>query len=167
MSVAIEPAGPAHAAILARLQNAWMAGDWSAESIRRLLALPGACALLALDAPERPCGFVLCIPGGDGIDIAAIAVEPARRRGGVGRALLAAALARLPGVAVTLEVAADNAPALALYRAAGFVAAGRRAGYYRRAEGAVDALLMRRPAEGVGADDPPIPRDRVYKSRER
>ena len=42
-----------------------------------------------------------------------------------------------------LEVAEDNAAALALYRRAGFEAAGRRRGYYPREAGAaVDALLL-------------------------
>jgi ribosomal-protein-alanine N-acetyltransferase len=44
-----------------------------------------------------------------------------------------------------LEVAADNAGAIALYDASGFEAAGRRAGYYARQEGpAADALVLRR-----------------------
>ncbi|MFU1477623.1 hypothetical protein ACM25N_07930 [Roseovarius sp. C7] len=40
------------------------------------------------------------------------------------------------------EVAEDNAGAIALYRAAGFGECGRRKGYYRRAGGAVDALVL-------------------------
>ncbi|MFX8246689.1 hypothetical protein ABTL56_19205, partial [Acinetobacter baumannii] len=44
-----------------------------------------------------------------------------------------------------LEVAADNEPAIALYRSAAFVPVGRRAGYYRRPGGAaMDALVLRR-----------------------
>ncbi len=39
-----------------------------------------------------------------------------------------------------LEVATDNAPALALYTAAGFVEVGRRRRYYA---GGSDALVMR------------------------
>jgi ribosomal-protein-alanine N-acetyltransferase len=43
-----------------------------------------------------------------------------------------------------LEVAVDNAPAIALYEAAGFAAVGRRPGYYDRgAAGRVDALILR------------------------
>ena len=41
-----------------------------------------------------------------------------------------------------LEVAADNAAALALYRTAGMAETGRRADYYRRPGGAVDALVL-------------------------
>ena len=41
-----------------------------------------------------------------------------------------------------LEVAQDNAAALALYAAVGFEVIGRRPAYYRRAKGAVDALTL-------------------------
>lgn len=49
------------------------------------------------------------------------------------------------GDTMFLEVAADNAPALALYRRAGFVEIGRRKGYYPAGGGepSRDALTMR------------------------
>ena len=48
---------------------------------------------------------------------------------------------------MALEVAVDNAPAIALYRALGFVTVGRRKGYYARAGGgAIDAAIMAAPA---------------------
>ena len=44
-----------------------------------------------------------------------------------------------------LEVAKDNAPALALYERFGFVQVGERAGYYRRADGSrATAIVMRK-----------------------
>ena len=47
--------------------------------------------------------------------------------------------------AMFLEVAADNAAAIALYAGAGgFVRVGARPGYYPRETGAIDALVMRR-----------------------
>jgi [ribosomal protein S18]-alanine N-acetyltransferase len=43
-----------------------------------------------------------------------------------------------------LEVATDNLPAQALYRAFGFDEVGRREGYYQRADGTrISALTMR------------------------
>ena len=46
----------------------------------------------------------------------------------------------------SLEVAATNAPARALYARLGYGPAGRRGGYYRPAGGPpVDALVLRKP----------------------
>jgi ribosomal-protein-alanine N-acetyltransferase len=63
---------------------------------------------------------------------------------GLGRVLLAAAIARLGDGEMFLEVAADNAPAIGLYQSAGFIQAGVRCGYYARSGGAVDALVLKR-----------------------
>ena len=41
-----------------------------------------------------------------------------------------------------LEVRRSNASAIALYRALGFATVGERRGYYRRAGGGEDALVM-------------------------
>jgi [ribosomal protein S18]-alanine N-acetyltransferase len=73
-----------------------------------------------------------------------IATAPSRRREGIGRDLLEAALdsARSAGCEhMTLEVAASNEAAIELYAAAGFSVVGRRRGYYRAPPD--DALLMR------------------------
>jgi [ribosomal protein S18]-alanine N-acetyltransferase len=151
--VTVIDAGPAHAAIVAALHSETVgAGDppaegggWSAEWVMRILALPGAAAALAL-APD-PVGFALCLRAGDVLDIAAIGVLDAWRRGGIGRALLAhcEAQARAAGAArLMLEVAEDNAAARAFYGGAGFAEAGRRRGYYRARPGGGprDALVF-------------------------
>ena len=45
-----------------------------------------------------------------------------------------------------LDVAADNASAIALYRKCGYAPHGRRPGYYKRtATETIDAILMQRP----------------------
>lgn len=81
-----------------------------------------------------------------------IAVDPSARRGGVGRALVAAArdVAATWGVdALWLEVRAGNAPARALYAACGFVARGVRPGYYppeQAGDAREDAVLLSLPA---------------------
>ncbi|WP_048858098.1 GNAT family N-acetyltransferase, partial [Acidiphilium multivorum] len=75
-------------------------------------------------------------------EILTIGVAPPARRCGLARALLTVALAaaRARGAeTVFLEVEADNAAAIALYRAAGFIAAGRRRDYYGAGR---DALLF-------------------------
>jgi ribosomal-protein-alanine acetyltransferase len=73
-----------------------------------------------------------------------IATAPAYRGVGVGRDLLAAAIARARDAAcesMTLEVASSNAAAVQLYVQAGFCVIGRREGYYRAPPD--DALVMR------------------------
>ncbi len=89
-----------------------------------------------------------------------LAVAAAARRRGLGRRLLArfeAAAAARGAEAAFLEVAEDNAPARALYLAAGWVEAGRRRRYYARGDGtAADAIVMRKAlggtAGGAGAN---------------
>lgn len=109
---------------------------------------------------ESPSGFYLVIDEGDGgpisgqigvrrvldeLHVTTIAVHPARRRRGYGRALLGAPLTAFPDVrAVHLEVRPSNGPALALYDSLGFVVTGHRRRYY----GDEDALLMTLYPEG-------------------
>ncbi len=85
----------------------------------------------------------------DEAELLTIAVHPAQRKQGQGRALLARflATARARGAQTAfLEVAADNAAAIALYQNAGFEQTGRRKGYYHHPDGkVVDALIMARP----------------------
>ena len=62
-----------------------------------------------------------------------------------------AAIAEEKGAeALFLEVAEDNTAAIGLYQSARFSWAGRRPGYYQRAEEATDALVMRRWLNRVG-----------------
>ena len=75
--------------------------------------------------------------------IANVAVAPAARRQGVGRALIAALLKRAGELQlsfVTLEVRPSNAAAIALYEGFGFESVGRRKNYYDKPS--EDALLM-------------------------
>jgi ribosomal-protein-alanine N-acetyltransferase len=138
-------AGPAHARIIAELHNRVMGDSWSAESVARLLALPGAFAFIA-EAHGQPSGAILCMPGGEGFEIATIIVLPGSRGSGLGGRLLAHALDRAGGVPVELEVREDNEAALGLYRKFGFAEVGRRKDYYprRAGKGPADAVLMRR-----------------------
>ena len=91
-------------------------------------------------------------------DIQTLAVEPTRRRGGLGRTLLRALLAEAyaRGVLdVFLEVRADNEAARALYESEGFEIINLRAGYYQ--PDGVDAVVMRlrlvAPEPGWAVDD--------------
>lgn len=76
-------------------------------------------------------------------DVMTVAVHPARRRRGTGGLLVASLLAEAAArhiYELTLEVRDGNAAAVALYAGHGFVAVGRRRGYYGPG---VDGLLMR------------------------
>lgn len=112
---------------------------WSAAEISSLTER-GRLFAAADDA-----GFALISLAADEAELLTIAVDPAAQRAGLGRALLRAARegAADAGAAVMhLEVAADNAPARALYESEGFSEAGRRKNYYARSGGRIDALLF-------------------------
>ncbi len=102
--------------------------------------------VFALQAGSPPLGFILARAVAGEAEVLTLAVHPDARRQGAGLALVqAAAEVALATGAETLwlEVAEDNAAALALYAAAGFEEAGRRRGYYPRADGRADALTLR------------------------
>jgi ribosomal protein S18 acetylase RimI-like enzyme len=93
-------------------------------------------------------GFVVATRRGHLLEIRGLAVSPALRRRGVGRALLRAAVAAAAGsrsfLAVLLQVSSANRAALALYEDEGFVRVRRLPGYYAR-RGGGDAWAMMRP----------------------
>ncbi len=141
-------AGPAAAAALAAIHAGAFPPEqtWDEAAFATQLALPGVFARM-----DPAGGMVLARVAGDEAEILTLAVLPGRRRRGIGRALLAAALAEAGArgaQALFLEVAEANRPARALYQAFGFVAVGVRRGYY--ADGA-DGLVLR-AATGPGRD---------------
>jgi ribosomal-protein-alanine N-acetyltransferase len=115
---------------------------WTRNALALLLAQPGTTALLA-ERDGHLLGFVLLRQAADEAEILSLGVDPAVRRRGLARRLLAAGEAWLgAGTArLFLEVAAGNTAALALYRRLGFRPVGRREQYY--ADGG-DALVLRR-----------------------
>ncbi len=83
--------------------------------------LPSAPLLLAVDAADRPVAFMLVLEG----HMEALFVDPAQRGSGVGRQLVAHALATHPQLGT--DVNAQNAQALGFYLHLGFVECGRSA----------------------------------------
>lgn len=76
-------------------------------------------------------------------ELETIAVAPESQRQGIGRQILTALMDALKAVGVDellLEVRSSNLPAIALYRAQGFVQSGLRPGYYL--DPVEDAVLM-------------------------
>jgi [ribosomal protein S18]-alanine N-acetyltransferase len=141
------PVARSAAVSLAPLHRACFPEDpWDAATIAEILALPGFFGQIAADS-AAPAGFVLALDLGNEAEILSLGVLPERRRSGVGNALVEAVCAaarRRRAERVVLEVAVDNAAARRLYAACGFVAVGRRANYYRRIGGTIDALILSR-----------------------
>jgi ribosomal-protein-alanine N-acetyltransferase len=118
---------------------------WSAAEFADLLAQT-ECHLSAV--PE---GFALGRSVAGEAELLTLAVAPEARRRGLGRRLTAAfeaeARARRAREAF-LEVAAENAPARALYAALGWRAAGTRRGYFGPGQ---DAIVLRKDLLPPGA----------------
>jgi len=124
------------------IERASFAYPWSTNFFLQELKVDCARSLLAL-AGEKPVGYVIYWMLQHEIDIHNLAVRPAYRRQGIGRALLEAVLeeARRQGAdRVTLEVRKSNEAAQRLYQALGFAAKGVRTAYY--SDDGEDALIM-------------------------
>lgn len=116
---------------------------WTAAEFTALLAGPGAFLLTA------PGGFLLGRTLAGEAELLTLAVAPDRRRQGVARDLVARFMAQAAGAGAAcafLEVASDNLPAQALYRAAGWRQVGVRRNYYAHG---IDAVVMRADMAGV------------------
>lgn len=132
--------GTATAARLAALHATAFPAPWDAGAFQALLDQTGVFVV------EEPAGFILLRAVADEAEILTLAVRPAERRQGLGARLVrdgGTSAAARGATKLFLEVAEDNAAALALYARAGFVEAGRRPGYYARPGGGRrDALLL-------------------------
>ncbi len=92
-------------------------------------------------------GFVILRARADQAEILTIAIAPEARRIGLARQIMDIAETELieQGVdTLFLEVAEDNHPAIAFYKAGGFEPIGRRPAYYKRKGGRVAALTYRK-----------------------
>lgn len=121
---------------------------WSAAAFATFMQDPLCFTLLEANA------FLIGRAVAGEAELLTLAVAPQNRRRGLGARLLSRFVyqARLRGAhQAFLEVAATNAPAIALYTTAGFAITGRRTGYYRMPGATpVDAVLMAR-----ALNDPP------------
>jgi len=146
LSLRIEPASRLAAGLLSILHCACFPEDpWSFGATTKTMAIAGFFGRIAWE-DATPAGFALALDLGDECEVLSLGVVPARRRAGIGSALLEALCieARLRGAkSIVLEVAVDNVAALGLYAARGFVHVGRRSGYYLKENHKVDALVSR------------------------
>lgn len=126
---------------MARLHAAAFAPErgWHPEEFAALLAQPFT------QMHSTPEGFALARSLAGESELLTLAVDPARQGRGVGAALVARWLETIGTDTAFLEVAADNAAAIALYERSGFLETGRRRAYYSRPDSApVDAIIMKR-----------------------
>jgi ribosomal-protein-alanine N-acetyltransferase len=117
---------------------------WSAAEFAGLLAQRGVIAC------GTPASYVIGRVTFDEAEILTLATAPDQRRKCLARKAVTAFCDRATADGATsifLEVAADNAPAIALYTALGFTQVGQRRAYYHRRDGtSTDAWVLRRDA---------------------
>ena len=126
------------------IERASFADPWTSESFLSVLGLPHMRFLVA-EAGDELLGYVVAMVVADEGEVADLAVAPASRRRGIGGLLLdrvAEDVAQRGTRSLYLEVRESNTGARALYESRGFVAVGRRRGYYQHPR--EDALLLRR-----------------------
>jgi len=146
IELCIRPLTPADVdGILEIAQSLRDAPHWPASAYRSALdpeSAPRRIALVAESAGNL-LGFAVSSLLPPQAELETIAVANGNQRQGVARRLFAAMAQELIAAQITdvlLEVRASNAAALAVYRALGFAATGRRPRYY--ADPPEDALLL-------------------------
>ena len=136
----VAPMTERHLAALAQIEKACFHAPWSEAMLREEL---GKGIFLVAERDGQAVGYVGCQTVLDEGYITNVAVSPDFRRQGIGRLLIQTLTerARQAQLAfVTLEVRVSNAPAIALYTAAGYEPVGRRKNFYR--DPTEDAILM-------------------------
>jgi [ribosomal protein S18]-alanine N-acetyltransferase len=130
---------------LAAIEAASFSDPWSVRSFERLLSAAHARVTVVELPSGLVAGFTVLLHAADEAELANIAVAAAHRGAGLGRALLAHAIAQASALAATtvfLEVRPSNVAALALYSRAGFLEVGRRRRYY--SSPTEDAIVLAR-----------------------
>jgi ribosomal-protein-alanine N-acetyltransferase len=127
------------ARLLSALHATGFDDAWSETFFAAMLDQIGVTALATAD------GFILmrCVAGE--AEVLTLAVHPAKRGQGLGARLVEAGLVLMAAQNAErcfLEVAEDNAPAIAVYRKSGFHVHGQRKDYYSRGTKRVDAVIM-------------------------
>ena len=142
----VTEAGPEFWARLAEIHAKSFEDGWGAGALRTMAGAAHSRLYIVEEGGSAVSFILLTVVAGEG-EILTIATAPDHRgRGHAGRlvAHVTEILLSERAEALFLEVAVDNAPALALYERAGFEQAGVRKAYYSRADGpAVDACILR------------------------
>ena len=134
-------------AVVLRIERAGQPVPWTEGMIRDCLKA-SYCNTVAIDGAGQVVAIAILSSGGGDAHVLNIVVDPAQRRQGIARLLLAALLdaARLRKAdQLFLEVRAGNEPALTLYRDIGFAEVAVRHRYYPLPGGGnEDAIVMAR-----------------------
>lgn len=145
MTARIEPMSRGAAGPVSALHRACFPADpWDLGAIEQIMEIPGFFGEIGW-VRDDPIGFAIALALGEEAEILSLGVTPARRRAGMGSALLDSICsdARRRGAErVILEVAVDNKAARALYATRGFTVVGRRRNYYQQSGCFVDALIL-------------------------
>ncbi|HEY5975163.1 MAG TPA: ribosomal protein S18-alanine N-acetyltransferase [Geobacteraceae bacterium] len=142
LDITLRPMAEADLDQVMAIESASFSCPWNRQHFLAELAAPHAFPLVACSGSGEVAGYLCPSLVADEGEILDVAVAPAWRGQGIGRLLLAEAMAdcRSRGaIAVHLEVRPSSTAAVALYEAFGFVRTGLRKRYYQDGE---DAILM-------------------------
>ena len=140
----IREAAAADASPMAKMEALLFSDAWSEGSIASSLSSPVSLSFIAI-CEGRPVGYLLASALAPEGELLRIGVCPEYRKRGIGGALMERFLLKSENLlcdTLFLEVRADNAPAISLYRRYGFFDCGIRKKYYKNPE--CDALLMKK-----------------------
>ena len=128
---------------------------WSLAMFVLELSKQTSVCLAAVEDDDGPLlGYLICARYDTVWHLMNVAVDPVRRRRGVGWGMLTEMIERAgPEEPYTLEVRESNHAAIRLYERLHFRTAGRRPRYYR--DNGEDALIMWRTPETVAMDTDP------------
>ena len=147
--VVLQQATPLDAGLMAAIHASCFPRPWDEAAMAQFIAGADCLCLIASTiegSGADGAGLLIARKAADEAEILTFGVAPSRRRLGLGRALLQAAIAllRTSGAKrLYLEVEHGNEPALKLYRDFGGVPVGRRPGYYEHgADAAIFSLAL-------------------------
>lgn len=140
--IVVETMREGDVASVRRIEGSSFATTWPDEAFLNELKTNRSAHYLVARQGEEVLGYAGVWLVLDEAHITAIAVDPARRGGGLGKRLLYHLLRSCQALGArwaTLEVRVDNEVALKMYRRFGFARIGVRKGYY---ESGHDAVIM-------------------------
>jgi [ribosomal protein S18]-alanine N-acetyltransferase len=147
VGVRIYPMNSVDLPAVLEIERSAFSTPWQETTFRALL-LRSDTDVFAAFRDDRLVGYGVCWTVADQAELGNVAVAATERGGGVGRALVAEAVARTTARGARelfLEVRESNEVARGLYGSCGFRPVGRRRAYYTRP--VEDALVLRRELE--------------------